>query len=448
MSFSRFEIRILLQLLLFAATAFVLAWAILNPGLHFTVVYFAILLVLEGWLLFWAIRKNNRKVREFLLSVKYGDESVLPDDKKLDRSQKELYSILSDIARLYGKVKFDKESEHHYFLSTVKHVNIGLISFDENGKVDMVNDAFKRLFGIEEIRTTQKLDKIVPGLEHLVNDLKPGKSRLLKVVLNNELMQISMNASVFILQGKKVKLVSFQDIKSELQQEEIETWQKLIGILRHEIMNSIGPITSLSKTLKENFEEYQQEHPMEQGDFFDNTNIGLSAIEKRSAGLMGFVETYRTLSKIPKPEFQQVSICDLMHMIGSLMEKEIQGNSIQLNIDCKTEDLKISIDEKLFSQVLINVLKNAIQALNGAGVGKISIVVDQLEGDAILISIGDTGPGVPEEILDKIFLPFFTTKKDGSGIGLSISRQIMQMHGGSISIRSKEGEGAAVELRV
>jgi len=445
MNFSRFEIKLLGQLLLLSVSAFVLAWAILNPGLHFTVVYFAILLFLEGWLLFWVIRKNNRKVREFLLSVKYGDVPVLPEPKKLDHSQKELYSILLDIAKLYGKVKFDKESEHQYFLNTVKHVNIGLISFDEKGRVDMVNDAFKRLLGIDEIRTSEKLNEVMPGLEQMVNELKPGKPKLLKVVLKNELMQVSMNASLFSLQNKNVRLVSFQDIKSELQQEEIVTWQKLISILRHEIMNSIGPITSLSKTLKENFEEYQQENPNEQNDFLNNTRIGLSAIEKRSSGLMAFVETYRTLSKLPQPEFLEIDLCDLLQMIENLMEEEVKKKGIKLHINCKVEDLRINADEKLFSQVVINVLKNAIEAMECED-GEISIILYKMENGSIKIIINDNGPGIPESILDKIFLPFFTTKKDGSGIGLSISRQIMQMHGGSISIRSKEGEGTVVEL--
>ncbi len=434
--------------MLLSATAFVLAWAILNPDLHFTVVYFAVLFVLEAWLMFWAIRKNYRKVSEFLFSVKYGDVPVLPEDQRMDRSQKELFSILADIANLYSKAKFDKESERQYFLNTVKHVNVGLISFDEMGRVDMVNDAFKRMFGMGEIQEIKKLNEILPGLELIVNELKPGKSKLLKIVLNNELMQIVMNASLFSLQNKKVRLVSFQDIKSELQQEEIETWQKLISILRHEIMNSIGPITSLSKTLKENFEEHQQAHPAGENEFFDNAMIGLSAIEKRSAGLMGFVETYRTLSKIPKPEFQEISPCDLLQMIGNLMEQEMQENAIALSIDCKAGDLKINADEKLLTQVVINVLKNAMQAMEDIGSAKISVVVDQNESGTTIIKVSDNGPGIREDILDKIFIPFFTTKKDGSGIGLSLSRQIMQLHGGSISIRSKEGEGTVVELRV
>ncbi len=446
-TFGTFDVSVIVQVFFLAASALFIGWALQNPHLQFTIIYFSIIFLLQIWVLIFTIRRNTRKIKEFLLSIKYGDTPAIPNPGKLNRSQQELFEILLDISKKFGDVKSDKETEHQFFLNTVRHVNVGLLAFDETGNVKLANHAAKKLLCVNEIRSAKKLNNVSPGLGNLLMELRPGKPVLKKITIKNEMLQLSVNTSLFNTKNEKLRLVSLQDIKSELQQEEIYTWQKLISILRHEIMNSIGPIVSLSKTLLENFEEFRQQNPDIGNAFFENSSIGLSAIKKRSTGLMHFVDAYRTLSKIPKPVFEEVNVKDVLNLVGSLMADNLDKNAVKFSISCRDAQLSITADEKMVSQVLINLVNNAIQALQEKEDRIIEAIAYAEDNGCAKIMVRDNGAGISNDILEKIFIPFFTTKKEGSGIGLSLSRQIMQLHGGSVSVQSKIGEGTTVVLK-
>jgi len=241
-------------------------------------------------------------------------------------------------------------------------------------------------------------------------------------------------------------LVSFQDIRNEIQQEEIKIWQQLIRVLTHEIMNSAGPITSLSATLTDTFKEDINPHKLGEK-LHDRILLGLSAIQKRSRGLAKFVETYRNLTKLPDPVFTEVTASELFDHLKVLLQEELDRNNIALYIEVSPEKLKLNIDEKMITQVLINLIQNAIPALEGRGNKSISIFIEKIQDNHIKLQVEDNGKGIPQEVLERVFIPFFTTREDGSGIGLSLSRQIISLHGGSMNIRSKEGEGTQVEIR-
>jgi len=447
MKFNKFILYIILQVLGIVAMAVLFSWSIINPNLNFTVIYVGVIIAGQTWLLISTFRKNNRKIMEFLQSVKYGDTPKVPEGKNLDRAQRELYLILEEIAGKYGEVKSDKETDYQFFMNTIRHVNVGLIAFGETGTVKLFNDAAKYLLGLDEMRNIQKINKVKPGFEGVVRGLKPGKPLLVKIKTGNDLKHLSVNASLIRTRGDALKLISLQDIRSELQQEEIETWQKLISILRHEIMNSIGPINSLSNTLMESFKEYREQQVENDQDFLDSASLGLSAIEKRSSGLMRFVDSYRTLSKIPKPVFAEIRVGELLNTIKSLMLDDLQKENICLIIQCPDQNLVLHADEKLITPVLINVVKNAAQAMEYTLQKRIELDAKGIENGSVCISIEDNGPGIPAEMIDNIFIPFFTTKKNGSGIGLSLSRQIMQLHNAGISVQSQTGPGTVVSLR-
>jgi len=447
MTFRKFDILLMLQLVIIAATSFVIAWMIVQDHLKVSVLYFSIVLVIEVIVLFRFISKNNLDIIRFLDSVKHRDELTKLNVKDSKRSHRELRKLLNEIAQSYSQVKIEKESEHYYFLNTIKHVGVGLLSFDEKGNIELINEAAERLLRMNNVKSISQFKKVTENFDRILFDLPTGKAQLIKIKRKDEILQLSLNATSFIIKDHKVKLVSLQDIRSEIQQEEIEIWQKLIRVLTHEIMNSAGPITSLSSTLSQTFhEELNQDNSIGES-VKKQFLIGLQAIEKRSRGLAKFVETYRSLTKIPKPVFAEIELQGLFDQIKLLMKDEITQVNAAIDIKLQPEILSITADEKLISQVLINIIRNAIQAFDSKENNLVKINAFQTTNDQTLIEIHDNGRGISEEVLEKIFIPFFTTRENGEGIGLSLSRQIMILHGGSINIKSNPETGTIVELQ-
>jgi len=445
MIFRKFNIYIILQLILIAANNFIIAWTIFQAHLKISTLYFVIVLFLQILFLFLYITKQNKEIIRFLEAVKYRDDFSKLSEKDSPKSHRELRRLLNEIAESYSQVKIDKESEHFYFLNTIKHVNVGLISFDKNGKIELINDAMKQLLKIDRIANISQLKPIFKNSGLDVENIPPGKAQLIKIQRNHEILQISLHATAFFIKDHKVTLVSMQDIRNEIQKEEIDIWQKLIQVLTHEIMNSAGPITSLSATLSDTFKDDIKPHKVGEK-LYDQIIIGLQAIQKRSRGLAKFVETYRNLTKLPQPVFNSVSGSELLNHIKVLMHEELNREDISLYFDINPPDINITVDEKMFTQVLINLIKNSIPASKGRENKTIHISLKEAENASIKLTVEDNGNGIPEEILERVFVPFFTTRNDGSGIGLSLSRQIISLHGGSINIRSKKDEGTIVEI--
>ena len=263
-----------------------------------------------------------------------------------------------------------------------------------------------------------------------------------------EILKLSFKRVQFKLRGRDIHLLSIQNIKSELEEEEIEAWQKLIRVLSHEIMNSVTPVKSLTKTLIDMFEKDNGVKTAQEVDDATISNCldGLHAIENRSKGLLNFVQSYRKLTRLPKPILKTVRVADLFDNILHLMEAEFSENRIPIEINIEPADLEISCDERLISQVLINLLGNSVQALEGRVDAKISMSARSDDTDVILL-VKDNGPGIPGEIIDKIFIPFYSTKEKGSGVGLSLSKQIMRLHNGSLSVHSEPDTETVFILR-
>lgn len=445
MIFKKFDLLIFFQIVLLALNSFVIAWTILQEHLKISTVYFSLILALQIILLYLHISKQNKEIYRFLESIKHRDELSKLSEKDTPVAQKRLRKLLNEIAASYSQVKIEKESEHFYFLNTIKHLNVGLISFDEEGNIELINDAALSLLRVNKAKHISSLDKIVKPAGISFAKLDSGKPRLVKIKRDNELLQLSFHATSFFIKDHRVILVSIQDIKNEIQQEEIEIWQKLIRVLTHEIMNSAGPITSLSSTILDTFNEDIKPHKIGET-LYDKIVIGLQAIQKRSRGLAKFVETYRNLTKLPKPVLASATASDLLKQLNVLMQEEIDRENITLYTEINPPDLKLEIDEKLFTQVLINLVRNSIEALQGRPDKTIVISISASAEKRIELTVEDNGKGIPEEILERVFVPFFTTREDGSGIGLSLSRQIISLHAGTMNIRSEEGEGTKVKI--
>jgi two-component system nitrogen regulation sensor histidine kinase NtrY len=312
-----------------------------------------------------------------------------------------------------------------------------------DGNIELINTAAKRLFNISYLRNISQLKKINPELPVKLKEITTGAQLLLNLKINNELLKISVKATLFRIEKKEIKLLSFQNIKTELEENELDSYQKLIRILTHEIMNSTGPILSSISTIKEfltekktgitkNLKQISQE-------LLDDSVKGLNIVEERSSGLVDFVEKFRSLTLLPKPAFRNIMISDLLKDIELLMKAECKRQNIRLTVDVLPENLSVTADKKLIEQVIINLITNSIQALTNQPDKEIIIKAFRNKDDKLTMQLIDNGPGIPDSELENIFVPFYTTKEKGSGIGLSLSRQIMRLHNGLISLKSEPG---------
>ncbi len=442
MNSNLFNVRVVIHSILLAVTSAAFIWTLGRDYLLVTRFSFGVLWIFQIFLLIKYVNRTNRDLLLFLRSFDFKDDT-LTFNKKRKLPFKQLYSEFNRIIENFRKVKLEKEMEQQYFRYSIRHVDTGLISFDEHGKIEVYNDAAKRLLQLEYVQNIQGFDRIKKGIADQFRNLTPGKQDMIKLVRAHEILSLSIRAAEFKLQGKHIKLISLQNIENELDEQELDSWQKLIRVLTHEIINSVSPITLLSSTLVKMFE--QDGRPKKRMDLEDeqieNALKGLQAIYKRSKGLSRFVDSYKSLSKIPEPVIESVSIKELFEHILTLMKKEIESPEIQIYSIIKPIDLSINVDEKLMEQVLINLLKNAIEAGRDEDNFKIELSGYE-DAENVKIKISDNGPGISSEVIDNIFVPFFTTKKEGSGIGLSLSKQILRKHGGNIEVVSKEGEGA------
>jgi len=309
-----------------------------------------------------------------------------------------------------------------------------------------MNTNAKRIMGVVTLKNLRELININPKLYHSINSVEPGKSELYKG--SNE-MYLTIQATELRIRGTDVKLVTLQNIQPELQKQELEAWQNLTRVLRHEIMNSITPISSLTSTLREILDHdmtRKNEHYELKNEGAEDLREGLSTIENRSKGLIKFIDAYREYTSLPKPKLATVRLKDLIEHVAQLMKTELKKTHINFSYSCSSEYLTIQADLEMIEQVLINLLKYAIEALAETENPKLELI-GRYDESSVLIEIIDNGPGIIKEALEHIFVPFYTTKRSGSGIGLSLSRQIMQMHNGSITVESEPDVRTAFTLR-
>jgi nitrogen fixation/metabolism regulation signal transduction histidine kinase len=341
----------------------------------------------------------------------------------------------------------EKDSEYHFFKNIVQHVGIGILTFDEHGAIQIMNSAAKKLLRITKADRLDDLEEVDAALVEVMKKLRTGGRELLQLKMGDESVQLSIFAIELTLKGETMKLISMSNIQSELEEKEMEAWQNLVRVLTHEIMNSVTPISSLAGVVEAELES-KIKHPEIQFDReeMSDMHLSLQTISKRSEGLIRFVKEFRNLTHVPKPKISTVVVKDLLEEMAMLHKKELADNSVNIAISVYPEDMKLEADKTMIEQVLINLIKNAIQAFDQSTERSIRLIAFINDGKPV-ITVKDNGTGIEPEALEKIFIPFFSTKKTGSGIGLSLSRQIMRQHGGQITVKSKLGEGTEFSLR-
>ena len=440
----RFSLQVILRIALILGNAILLAWIFGDMQLFFNHVILIIILIGQIWELIHYINLTNRELTRLFLAVKHADFSVTFNQKGLGKSFKELQNSMIDIIQSYREVKIEKEAQYQFLQLLVNQIQVGIISLlDEN--IILINPIAEKILGIKDLKNWKLLEHLNPKLaEELTQD---GK-KLIEIKSSEGTKILAVEIRTILMIDKHYKLITLQDINSEIEQKEIEAWHKLIRILTHEIMNSVTPISSLSETMQSmliNKNGSQKILAEIRDDTITDILFSLNTIQKRSESLLTFVENYRRLTRVPKPVMQQVQLKPWLASIENLMREELIRESISLAIDLEDENQVLNLDPTLIEQVLINLVRNSIHALEGRLDKRIEIKSYQDES-ATVIEVSDSGKGIPEKELKDIFIPFFSTKKDGSGIGLSLSKQIMSLHGGRIRVRSKVDEGTSFYL--
>jgi two-component system, NtrC family, nitrogen regulation sensor histidine kinase NtrY len=423
----------------------VMAWAFPQPKQLMLLVLSGIILVWRVVNLYNYVNITNRKLVRFLESVRYDDFSVRFSANQSDSTFRELSKQFNEVLDAFRQVRADKEANSQYLQTIVQHVNTGLIAFDESGRVELINNAALRLLGLYRLKVIKDLQEDNPELQDLLLNLSSGGSVLYQAAVDR---QLSITGTAIRMRGKLIKLVAIQNIQSELENKELEAWQNLTRVLRHEIMNSVTPIASLVSTMRDIVQqEIQETGHAGTTETWQDLNEALEVVENRTNGLMNFVNAYRTFTSIPKPVLNPVLVLPLVQRIASLFAPTLQDKNIRLTWDIQPADLRLLLDQDQIEMVLINLIKNAVEILEGRPNAHIEIKssVDQTAQKAVL-EVSDNGPGIEPNALEQIFIPFFTTKEDGTGVGLSLSRQILQMHSGVLSVESQLGHGARFSL--
>jgi nitrogen fixation/metabolism regulation signal transduction histidine kinase len=445
MLYKKLFFQIIIRVSLILANALLLAYLFLLEKYIASQINLFLLLIAQGGLLVYFLNKTNRDLSHFFSSVTNKDSTIIFNEEKNTKSNSELHKKLNEVNRIIEQARIEKIGQYEYLKQVVEHVGVGILSFDENLKVEFFNPAGKDILKVKKLNLISDLDLIYTGASHKLMKLKPNNQQLINLQNLNDALELSTKTVELKIgnppagrAGKTIKLIAFQNIQSELDKKEVESWQKIIRVLTHEIMNSVSPIdsatTSISRMYKINNSAVK---PADINDeTISKTIKGMEIIQQRSKGMLNFVQKFRDLTLIPEPKKEEIKVQELIQTIETLFAKELKSNSIKLQFISEPENITIQADKSQIEQVLINLIKNSIESFINTEKPEIQISSFFNNQNKAIISVTDNGQGISKEVLNNIFTPFFTTKDSGSGIGLSLSRQIMILHGGNITAQS------------
>ena len=444
MIFKRYQERILIRVLFMfvtlSAASFVLVkgryeyLALLIPVIIFQLVDF-----------YNFNRKAQTEVEQFVESIHYRDFSRYFDVKEAPVELQSLRQGFNEINSTFKVISRERETQYQYLQKILELVNTGILSYEhKSGDIGWMNEYLKNMLGVPYLKTIHSLDRRDPGLYNEILNLRPGDSKIVSISRNSTSFKTLLAATAFQTDQKIYKLIAFQDVNEALDETEAKAWQKLLSVMTHEIMNSVAPISSLAETM---LHRLQASAALLEGQAgaLDDLQLGIGTIRRRSEGLLKFAETYRSLNKITTLSLSKVYARDLFENLHLLMEPTLEAKHIEMDIILKDPDLTLDADTSLIEQVLINLVVNAVEAVKDVPEPLITLAAS-MQSNKVVIRVSDNGLGMSQEVIDNIFIPFFTTKKNGSGIGLSLCKQIMLLHKGNIQVQSVEGEGSSFLL--
>lgn len=437
MVFKNFRFQVIVRIAILVLAISLLAWCMVH-SFYLRSIYLGVAVVIIVAEFIWFVDRFNRDVRSFLISLEQRDFTTHYHSKGRSKSFDELYETLNRISEVFKTISVEKEVQFRYLEMLVEHLRVGILSIDETGDITLANQALKDLLQRPVIINLRSFESLDRGLLDTLGEIRSGETRLLKLRVQNDLLQLSIHASEFRLEGKYHKLISMQNIRNELDRGEMEAWQKLIRVLTHEIMNSVSPITSLSETMHGLV--LKNRLALKAGsDLYETLDKGLEAIKARSQGLYNFTQSYRKLTGIPKLSLKKANLREIVGRVTTLMQNKVMERGITLK--ASSADVPVFVDPELMEHVLINLVLNAVDAVSETADPVIEIKAILNEKGTVYLSVKDNGEGMDDATAEKIFIPFFTTRKNGSGIGLALAKQILQLHQADVHFTSERGKG-------
>ena len=441
MVYKRFTLSVILQLIGILVVLFCIAFLFFNLDRNQYIYTFIVLLSVLSFQVYYLFRfltRTNRELTKFIEAIKQEDYSLKYPTLKSKGSIAELHESLNTIIDAFKQVKIDREMQFNFLQLIIENIEIGIFAINKRQEIVLMNSAAEKLLAVHKSKNWRQLKMKAEYFCDEAETIFTGGKKLIEWKSNEKSLNLSIEIINTALLGQPHKLITIHDIKKEIEQKELDAWIKLIRVLNHEIMNSTTPISSLTETILMLLEDKKkgQKSITELNEQVINDVIGsVKTIQKRSDGLYDFVNEYRKLTKVPPPKIEQVRVKELIGDVTKLMEQSVSDKNIKLNYQINPDDLIVKMDPNLIEQVLINLIKNSTEALEGTENPTILIEAGTTT-DSSFISVTDNGHGIEPDLIDEIFVPFFSTKEAGSGIGLSLSRQIMRLHNGFISVKS------------
>ncbi len=446
----RFSIYIIIRVVLLVAMSLVLGLIFARPEYFFSQVIVGAVIALQMLEMIHFARRSNKELTKFILAIKYGDISVNFSGDKLGRDFSDLADSFREVIAAFNKVKIEKESQYLLLQAIIDKISFGIIAFNEDDEVLLINQSAIDHLQIERTKEWNYIKKHSSEFTSQIENMVEDGRKLVELGQGTDTHQLSVYNHTIVLLGKYCRVITFYDIQDEIEQKEIEAWYKLIRILTHEIMNSATPLTSLTDTilmllenqngLQKNLNEISEEN-------IKDVRTSVNTIKKRTEGILQFVEAYRKLTDIPHPEFEKIRISDLIDSALALLAPEFKKRNIISKITIVPENLQLRCDKTLLEQVLINFLTNSMYSMEKQINPMIKVNTSE-SGSKAMIQVEDNGKGIEAEVLKKIFIPFFSTRDGGSGIGLSFSKFVILQHGGRIKVESEVNKGTLFTIEL
>ncbi len=420
-----------------ASVALIMTFFLLKQQYILSIFLF-LLFSLQTIFLIRYLNHNNRKIAFFFNAIKNEDFTLRFPEKGDVGSFNELNHSLNTLNNMMQAVYLKNQAQEQYYQEIIKQAEIGMLTFNDKGHILFANPKVENLLNYTPLNHIKQLAQVDEKLYYLFKNIEPFERKLFQFTNERETIQLAIKSNKILLNKEKLNLITIQDINDELDKKETDSWIKLIRVLTHEIMNSVTPITSISESILGYFKD---EKGIVMADEIDKNKIynaakGLEVIKNQGNDLMSFVQSYRSFLNVPAPDKELIKVEPLLEKIKVLASQEKGFETISFDLISKAEDLEIYADQKLITQVLLNLSKNAIQALKETANAQLQFISGINEKGKKYIIIRDNGPGIPPEIMNQIFVPFYTTKNEGTGIGLSLSKQIMHLHGGTLTVYS------------
>jgi nitrogen fixation/metabolism regulation signal transduction histidine kinase len=448
MDFKKFSLFIATHTIFVMVNLLVLSLLISAEGYHATTLIAFILLVFQSLSLVRFVSKTNAELVRFLDAARYADYSQRFDLSSLGSGFGELGSAFTDILERFQTVRSEQEEHQRHLKAIVEHVPVPLVSIGSNGLLTLWNNAARKLFGANHVTKLSDLKPFGEEFAKHLSTVKPGERRLVNFTIDNMEHQLSISATQILLTNKQETLVSMQDIQSELDIAQLQAWQDLVKVLTHEIMNSITPVASLAKTtvdLMADCKHKADSYPELREDLQDISKA-VETVARRSDGLIQFVSSYRQLTRLPTPIKNKIHISTLFQQSCSLATQHWRKKGIEMQVNIAPSELEITVDKDMLEQVLLNLLQNAEHAVENCLSPKVILNAFLNKRGHVVIEMSDNGTGIHEEIGNKVFVPFYTTKQQGSGVGLALTRQVMLAHGGAIKYEKIETGGTVFRM--